>query len=784
MQNNGTDNDILIRTLHQDIAALKKENAEAAMLFRAWVEMSQDMVFVLDRNKKYLFVNEAAAASLEKKPGDMVGKTIRDFTPADVARYLEKHIDKVFETGEPFVNEIPFLLPPRQIWAYQRMAPVKRDAGEVDAVICITYDITDRKLAENALRESEERFKQVIEQMPYPVEIFVPDGTAVMVNSAFLELMKIPSADMFIGKFNLLTDPFASQVGITEQVRKAFGGQTVFISHIAISLNLINKNYGDGGKNAISLEVTIFPVYLQPGEIFHVVAIFKDITESRQAELALKESEKKMRTQYKGFPLPTYTWQKIGDDFIFVDFNDAAYDFTAGGVQKLLGKKVSEVFSHEPSVVSDMARCLSEKSVITVESQHIFPITKTVKNLNVTYVFVEPDLVMVHTVDVTEKQKMELEIRRAEHLESLGLLAGGIAHDFNNLLAGVFGYIGLAREYGKENHNVKDCLDKAMLVFGQAKALTQQLLTFSKGGSPVRELASMGDLLRDMATFVLAGSDVKPELSIPHDLWACEVDIGQLSEVINNLLINAQQAMPKGGTINIVAENHVVSDVRRLPLAAGRYVMISIRDHGVGIPSNQLSRIFDPFYSTKQQGTGLGLTVAYSIIKKHDGHIEISSDVGVGTVVQIYLPASNKSTVDTAQPQQEPKRGHGRILLMDDEEFLLDAISKIIGSLGYSVATARNGRDAVALYLQERLSDEPFDAVILDLTIPGGMGGKQAMQEIRKVDPRVKAIATSGYSEDPVIADPRAEGFRGALLKPYSIEELSTVLEKVLLEPS
>jgi PAS domain S-box-containing protein len=783
MQNNSTNKDLLIQKLHQDIAALKKENAEAAMLFRAWVEMSQDMVFVLDRDKKYLFVNEAAAASLDKTPADMVGKTINDFTAPDVARYLEKHIDKVFETGEAFVNEIPFLLPPRQIWAYERMAPVRSDTGDVEAVICITYDITDRKLAENALRESEERFKQVIEQMPYPVEIFAPDGTAVMVNSAFLEMMTIPTPDTVIGKFNIFADPFAAEVGIADQVRKAFAGATMFIPELKFPLDKVDKRYNAGRTENIFLETTIFPVYLQPGELFHVVTIFKDITERRQAELALKENEKKMRTQYKSFPLPTYTWQKIGDDFIFVDFNDAAYDFTAGGVQKLLGKKVSEVFRHEPAVITGMAKCLSEKSVITVESKHVFPITKVEKNLNVTYVFVEPDLVMVHTVDVTEKQKMEQEIRRAEHLESLGLLAGGIAHDFNNLLAGVFGYIGLAREYGKENLNVKDCLDKAMLVFGQAKALTQQLLTFSKGGSPVRKLASIGDLLRDMATFVLAGSDVKPELFIPQDLWACEVDIGQLSEVINNLLINAQQAMPQGGIINIVAENHMVNEVRRLPIAAGRYVRISIMDHGVGIPSNQLTRIFDPFYSTKQQGTGLGLTVAYSIIKKHDGHIEISSDVGKGTVVQIYLPASNKSAFETAQPMPELKRGHGRILLMDDEEFLLDAISKIVGSLGYSVTTARNGRDAVSLYVQAKLSGAPFDAAILDLTIPGGMGGKQAMQEIRKTDPGVKAIATSGYSEDPVIADPRASGFRGALLKPYSIEELSSVLEKVLLEP-
>jgi signal transduction histidine kinase/CheY-like chemotaxis protein len=435
-------------------------------------------------------------------------------------------------------------------------------------------------------------------------------------------------------------------------------------------------------------------------------------------------------------------------------------------------------------VVDAMTRCMNEKSVINLEAPHVFPITKTKKQLDVTYVFVEPDLVMVHTVDVTEKQKMEQEFRRAERLESLGLLAGGIAHDFNNLLAGVFGYIGLAREYGRENINVKDSLDKAMLVFGQAKALTQQLLTFSKGGSPVRKLASIGDLLRDMSTFVLAGSGVKPEISIPQDLWACEVDIGQLSEVINNLLINAQQAMPNGGTIDIAAENHTVHGHSLLPLANGRYVRISIKDHGVGIPQDQLNRIFDPFYSTKQKGSGLGLTIAYSIIKKHNGHIEIFSEAGAGTEARIYLPASHESILEAAHlPQEGRKYGHGRVLLMDDEVFLLDAISKIITSLGYNVTTASNGLEAVDLYLKARNSDTPFDAVILDLTVPGGMGGKKAMQEMKKADPRVRAIATSGYSEDPVISDPWTSGFKGALLKPYSIEELSSVLEKVISEP-
>jgi signal transduction histidine kinase len=418
-----------------------------------------------------------------------------------------------------------------------------------------------------------------------------------------------------------------------------------------------------------------------------------------------------------------------------------------------------------------MRRCLREKTVFTVESPYVFPISKTEKYLNVTYVFVEPDLVMVHTEDVTEKQKLEQEIRRAEHLESIGLLAGGIAHDFNNLLAGIFGYIGLAREYGKTNENVKDCLDKAMLVFGQAKALTQQLLTFSKGGSPVRRLASIAEILRDMSAFVLAGSDVKAELSFPGELWDCEVDTGQLGEVINNLLINAQQAMPEGGVIDIMAENHTVVDHCTTPLKPGKYVKIGIQDHGIGIPEKYLSRVFDPFFSTKQQGSGLGLTIAYSIIKRHDGHIEVHSEPGKGTIVRIYLPASREAAHPEPSKDGEPRMGHGRILLMDDEEFLLDAIGKVITSLGYQVDGVKSGQDAVELYKKAKQSATPFDAV------------KQAMQEIQKIDPGVRAIATSGYSEDPVISDPASSGFRGALRKPYSIEELGAVIEKVLSEP-
>jgi two-component system cell cycle sensor histidine kinase/response regulator CckA len=783
MQNSASEQEGLIRDLRRNIAVMQKEQAENSRLYQALLEMSPDMMFIIGRDEKYYFVNNPAASLADRKPADMVGRRLREFFPPDIAEYHLERVRRVFETGEPVVNEVPFLLPPRQIWAESRMIPVKNSSGEVISVLCITRDVTDQKLAENALRESEERFKQVIEQMPYPVEIFSPDGTAVMVNTAFLELMKIPSSELVIGKYNLFTDPIAAEIGIIDEVRKAFAGATVYFSELAFSMDKINKDYFAGKNVTVFLDTTVFPVYLMPGELFHVVVIYKDITERRQAQRALQENEKKMRTQYKCFPVPTYTWQNSGDDFILVDFNDAALHFTAGALRNLLGKKLSEVFRHDPKVLREMTQCLNERTVVTAESSYVFPISKTEKYLNVTYVFVEPDLVMVHTEDITEKQKLEQEIRRAEHLESIGLLAGGIAHDFNNLLAGIFGYISLAREYGKTNENVKDSLDKAMLVFGQAKALTQQLLTFSKGGSPVRKLASIAEILSDMCAFVLAGSDVKAEPSFSGELWNCEVDTGQLSEVINNVLINAQQAMPGGGVIDITAENYTVHEHRTIPLKPGRYVKIGIQDHGIGIAEKHLSRVFDPFFSTKQQGSGLGLTIAYSIIKRHEGHIEVQSQPGKGTLVRIYLPASNQAALSPVVYDGELRTGHGRILLMDDEEFLLDAIGKVITSLGYRVEGVRNGHDAVEVYKKEKLAGEAFDAVILDLTIPGGMGGKQAMQEIQRIDPGVRAIATSGYSEDPVIADPRSSGFRGALRKPYSIEELSLVIQKVLSEP-
>ncbi len=388
--------------------------------------------------------------------------------------------------------------------------------------------------------------------------------------------------------------------------------------------------------------------------------------------------------------------------------------------------------------------------------------------------------------DITERKKHEEDTLRSQKLESLGILAGGIAHDFNNLLTAIVGCVSALKLYTSAEDESYQMLEHAEKAALRAKDLTRQLLTFSKGGEPVKQIVSLKEIIRNSTGFSLRGSKSKSNIIVPDNIWHIFADEGQISQVINNLIINASQAMPEGGIITIKCENVTLQNNYDVPkLVAGDYVKILIEDQGTGIPEENLKKIFDPYFTTKPEGNGLGLATTYSIVKKHKGFIGVESEVGKGTIFTIYLPALRD--IDEKLPDIEDKLIHGdaRILLMDDEEVVRKIAGWMLNKLGYEVEYAENGSELIEKYRTEFINGKKFDAVIVDLTVPGGMGGEEAIKKLIEIDPDIKAIASSGYSNNPAMSDFPLFGFKAVISKPYKINELSKTISRVLnLQPT
>ncbi|MCF6291373.1 MAG: PAS domain S-box protein [Desulfobacterales bacterium] len=382
--------------------------------------------------------------------------------------------------------------------------------------------------------------------------------------------------------------------------------------------------------------------------------------------------------------------------------------------------------------------------------------------------------------DITEKKKLEKELLKTHKLESLGILAGGIAHDFNNLLTAILGNITLAKASLQPGDKIFDLLAETEKSSYRARGLTQQLLTFSKGGAPIITITSARELIRDSARFSLCGANVRCEFSLADDLLPVAIDEGQIGQVIQNIVNNACQAMPAGGTIHIRAENVVVNHQDGLALKQGRYIRISIRDEGHGLPAEHLDKIFDPFFTTREKGNGLGLAICYSIINNHGGMVTVESEPGRGSTFHVFLPVAAGKDPVLEEVSEELIRGRGRILVMDDEDVVSEVTANMLHHLGYGAALARDGLEAIDLYKQAYDAGRPYDAVILDLTVPGGMGGRETIKELLKIDPRIKAIVVSGYATDTMMVDYRQNGFSGVISKPYRISELSRTLHNVL----
>jgi PAS domain S-box-containing protein len=533
---------------------------------------------------------------------------------------------------------------------------------------------------------------------------------------------------------------------------------------------------------------TLVPVCDDEGQLDYIMVVSLDTTERKNAEKALRDSEENLRT----------TLYSIGDAVIAADMqgrilqlNPRAEQLTGWTREQSKGARLSEVFN----VVDGQTREVLESPIARVRAgkqamglgRHAVLIPREGSELQLAASAApvmgnDGELTGIVLVfrDVTAELQMQEELQKMQRLESVGLLAGGIAHDFNNIMAGLFGNIALAKDELSREHPAFESLLCAETAMSRAVRLTKQLLTFSKGGAPVKESLCLRELIEGVARFDLSGSNVALVLEVAEGLWTSDADKGQLQQVFSNMVINADQAMPDGGHLYISLRN---AEGAVPGLEPGRFVEITVRDEGAGIAPADLEHVFDPYFSTKPAGKGLGLATSYSIISKHGGHIRVESQLGVGTSFVIHLRASEPArAVETSHAVQAgPGVETGaRVLVMDDDELLRRTVARALERLGYVVELAAEGEQAIRIYREALDTDRAFSAVIMDLTIPGGMGGEAAAGEILEFDPDAVLIASSGYSDGPVMADSAAFGFQGAIAKPFVGDQLDTVLRGVL----
>lgn len=528
-----------------------------------------------------------------------------------------------------------------------------------------------------------------------------------------------------------------------------------------------------------SYDVVATPIIGEDGEVLHTVLTYMDITARQKAMEAVAESEKRYRDLFES-----------ANDLIQISSADGRIlyansawrkatgyaDTTGVDLSKLLPPRNREDFMSAVLAAKEREQGVRiETEFITADKR------KLLLDGNVTVRMSEGGEMVVRTIfrDITRQRRLEEEIATAQRMDTVGQLAGGIAHDFNNALTAILGNISLAKMYEASGLPVKDKLEKAEQAVIRARGLTRQLLTFSTGGAPVKKELALSPFLVDAVSFSLTGSKLSPRYNIARDVNNVDVDQGQLEQVIQNLVLNAAQAMPEGGFVDIECSNATIDDESVLPVPHGEYVRISVVDHGTGIPEANRERIFDPFFTTKDGGKGLGLATSFSIVRKHGGTIHVQSALGKGSRFDVYLPAKERKEQPQELKAQIAGVG-GSILIMDDEGDIRELLESLLTHLGYKVASAPDGQEAEKMYKKAFDAGEPYDLVIMDLTVPGGMGGKELMQRLIKIDPRVVGIVSSGYSSDPVMSDYTSHGFSGVAAKPYRLETLTGIVATLI----
>lgn len=792
------------KNLHETITALQKSEER----FRELAELLPQSVFEINMEGYFIYSNRFGLETFgytqeELKQGV---HALQLFAPEDRKR-VQKNIEKRLKNIDFDDHEYTCVRKDGSFFPVLLYTSVIISNNRPVGVRGILLDITSRKQMEEGLRESEERYRDLFESASDLIQSVSPEGKFLFVNKAWKETLgyndeEIASLNLFEIIHPECLDSCRALFQRIISGEKIDKVEATFVSKEGkkvIVEGSVNFRFKDGKplstrgifrditeRKRTEDELKKYQEHLEELVEKRTAKIKAESTERKRAEKALRDSEERLQLYFSN----------INDLIFSVDSNSTILNVSPS-VERILGYKPEDLIGKTFNELSfltplsmqkafgDIALLFKGKSIENSEYEFI---TKNGKRLfgeiSASPIYSEGKIIATVAIarDITERKKLEEELQKAAKLESIGILAGGIAHDFNNLLTAIIANISLVLIDTNPESNTYQMLidiDKAAL---RAKELTQQLLTFSKGGMPVKKLTSITGIIKESVRFALRGSNVKCNFSIPNNLWPVEIDEGQISQAISNLIINADQAMPKGGDILIVASNIVIKAEHKLPLKDGIYIKLSIQDQGVGISAEHLSSIFDPYFTTKQKGSGLGLSTAYSIIKKHEGYITVESMLNEGTTFHVFLPASAKKVESENVITEKLFAGKGKVLVMDDEEIIRLAAKNLLKRFGFETAFARDGIEAIELYKEALEAKKPFSFVIIDLTIPGGLGGKDTIAKLLEIDPRIKAIVSSGYSNDPIMANYKKYGFIGFLAKPYKVYDLSRVLNEIFEE--
>jgi two-component system cell cycle sensor histidine kinase/response regulator CckA len=783
----------VLHSIWRDITEQKyaeKALKENERFLQTIIETEPECIKLVAADGTLLMMNRAGLAMIEAESLDQVkGQCLYPIVTEEYRNAFQSLTENVFKGKSGMLEFEAIGINGRHVWLETRAVPLRNDKNEIIALLGVTRDITESKRDVTQRKQAEERLIKSEGRLRESQEV-------ARLGSWDLDLVskKLEWSDETYILFDKTREEFAPSFDAFARMVHPDDLQTMQTNfnnalksddnpyHIAV------RAINDSGREWV-METFGAVRRDKDGSPIGIFGTVQDITEQKKTEVELRHKEEMMRNLLdsvdEGFIV-------VDRDYRILSANRAYCNQVGLAPEDVLGKNCYEISHSSARPCFESGVECAPRLVFETGEPHVSVHRHSDKGSDVIYVetkaFPLKDssgqvTAAIEVINnITEKQLLEEQRLKTQKLEAVGTLAGGIAHDFNNLLQGVFGYISMAKASVDQRQKCIGMLEQAEKALHMSVNLTTQLLTFSKGGRPVRKTIEFGPVIENSVKFALSGSRVDYNIEIDEALWRVDADEGQIGQVIQNIVLNAEQAMPLGGTVKIRADN-IRAPQKGIPTALppGNYVGISINDSGIGIPEEYLPKIFDPYFTTKDKGSGLGLATSYSIVKNHGGMIDVKSEPGKGSTFIVLLPA-----IETVEVKAETAAAHGplarkfRILLMDDEELIRNIAGEMLRSLGHEVEFAVKGEEAIARYRESLLSGAKFDIVILDLTIRGGMGGEEAIKALREIDPGVKAVVSSGYAGSSAISQYQPLGFRACLAKPYSIGKLKDTLNSLM----